>query len=480
MVQSIKYFDSLYLATMKYFMLFLCTLFFLNVANAQVDAHYWTNQYGGRALLLNGAVIASTDDETAVFYNPGAMAMGEDDDFSLSLSFITPSHASLKTRNYFGQGRTIKDTEFGFAPGLAAIGFTPFKYDNIRLAITSFTRFKSNLRFRYRTLLSVKDTENQIYEANLDFSRRLSERWVGIGASWRILDVVGIGITQFVTFHSESTDLGLRQEIFDGTTNALLAGWRSRTKYSFNTNGRMITKFGLSLHLNDIKIGVTVTTPSYKELWSKASYELDELKIFSPDSLTLATNLDDAELLDYKTPLSVGVGVDVPIGKHRVSFSLEYFTSVPNYTLIDDTDDPLNGLSETPATTNFNVSTGNRQVTNFAVGCQTPISSKSTLIWGFRTDFNQRRKQQNNVALQILSTTPSVAHVSIGNVLEIWNSKFSLGLDYGFGLSNSNSPRLDVNKTNVDNLFDEPDIGKVNSRFRSLIVIIAYDFSLRK
>ncbi len=461
-------------------MLFLWTLFNFGVANAQVDAHYWTNQYGGRALLLNGAVIASTDDETAVFYNPGAMAMGEDDDFSLSLSFITPSHASLRTRNYFGQGRTIKDTEFGFAPGLAAIGFNPFKYDNFRVAITSFTRFKSNLRFRYRTLLPVQGAENQIYEANLDFSRRLSERWVGIGASWRIFDVIGIGVTQFVTFHSESTDFGLRQEIFDGTTNALQVGWRSRTKYSFNTNGRMITKFGLSLHLNDIKIGVTLTTPSYRELWGKASYELDELKIFSPDSLTLATNLDNAELLDYRTPLSVGVGVDVPIGKNRVSFSVEYFTSVPNYTLINDTDDPLDGLSETPVTTNFSVSTGNRQVTNFAVGCQTPISSKSTLIWGFRTDFNQRRKQQENVALQILSATPSVAHVSIGNVLEIWNSKFSLGLDYGFGLSNSNSPRLDVNKTNIDNLFDDPDIGKVNSRFRSLILIIAYDFKYRK
>jgi len=465
---------------MKYLMLLLWTLLSFNISVAQVDAHYWTNQYGGRALLLNGAVIASTDDETAVFYNPGAMAMGEEDDFSLSLSFITPSYASLKTRNYFGQGRSIKDTELGFAPGLAAVGFNPFKYDNFRVAITSFTRFKSNVSFRYRTLVPVQDSENQIYEANLDFKRRLSERWVGVGASWRIFDMIGLGVTQFLTFHSESTDLGLRQEIFDGNTNALQAGWRSRTKYSFNTNGRMVTKFGLSFHLNEIKIGITLTTPSYKEIWGKASYELDELRVYAPDSLTLATNLVDAELLDYRTPLSIGFGLDIPVGKHRISFSVEHFRSVPNYTLIDDIDDPLNGLSETPETTNFSVSTGNRQVTNFAIGCQTPISEKSTLIWGFRTDFNQRRKQQENVALQLLSTTPSVAHLSIGNVLEIWNSKFSLGLDYGFGFNNSTSPRIDVTKTNVENLFDDPNIGKVSSRFQSLVVIIAYDFSYRK
>lgn len=461
-------------------MLCLVTLFSFGVTNAQVDAHYWTNQYGGRALLLNGAVIASTDDETAVFYNPGAMAMGEEDDFSLSLSFITPSYASLKIGNYFGQGRSIKDTEFGFAPGLAAIGFNPFKYDNFRVAITSFARFKSNIRFRSRTLFSVKDAENQIYEANLDFSRRLSERWVGIGASWRVFDVLGIGVTQFVTFHSESTDFGLRQEIFDGTTNDVLAGWRSRTKYSFNTNGRMVTKVGLSLNLGEVKFGLTLTTPAYKELWGKASYELDELKIFSPDSLTLATNLDDAELIDYKTPLSIGFGLDIPIGKSRISFSMEYFAAIPSYTLINDVDDPLNGLSENPSETTFDISTGNREVINFAIGCQTPISKKSTLIWGFRTDFNQRQQQQKNVALQILSSTPSIAHISMGNLLEIWNSKFSLGLDYGFGFNNSTGPQVDVAAVNIENLFDDPSVGKVSSRFQSLIVIIAYDFSYRK
>jgi len=465
---------------MKYLMLFLCTVATLSNGYTQTDAHYWTNQYGGRALLLNGAVIASTDDETAVFYNPGAMAMGEDDDFAVSLSFITPTFASLKTSNYFGQGQAIKDKEFGFAPGLAAIGFNPFKYDNFRVAITSFTRYKSNISFRYRTLLPVKDTQNQLYEANLDFKRKLSERWIGIGASWRMFDIIGLGVTQFLTFHSESTDFGLRQEIFATEDNTLLAGWRNRRKYSFNTKGRMITKFGLSVHVSGIKIGLTLTTPSYKELWGKASYELDELKVYSADSLTLTTNLESAELQDYRTPLSIGFGLDIPIHNTRVSFSAEYFTSIPDYVLIDDTDDPLDGLGGEPRLTNFRATTGNKSVLNIAIGCQTPISEKSTLIWGFRTDFNQRREQKENIALQLLSTTPSIGHLSIGNVLEVWHSKFSLGLDYGFGLKTTNSPRLDVAATTVNTLFDEPDVGKVRNRYQSLVVIIAYDFAYRK
>ena len=65
-----------------------CTL------SAQTDAHYWTNQYGAKGLLLNGAVIASTEDETAIFYNPGAMGSGEE--FGLSLSFLTPNLFRLR------------------------------------------------------------------------------------------------------------------------------------------------------------------------------------------------------------------------------------------------------------------------------------------------------------------------------------------------------------------------------------------------
>jgi len=37
---------------------------------SQSTGGYWGNQYGSQGLLLNGAVIASCDDEAAIFYNP--------------------------------------------------------------------------------------------------------------------------------------------------------------------------------------------------------------------------------------------------------------------------------------------------------------------------------------------------------------------------------------------------------------------------
>ena len=42
-------------------------------AQAQ-DAHYWSQHYATRGVLLGGAVIGSADDLGATFYNPGLMA----------------------------------------------------------------------------------------------------------------------------------------------------------------------------------------------------------------------------------------------------------------------------------------------------------------------------------------------------------------------------------------------------------------------
>ena len=41
---------------------------------AAQDSHYATHLYGDRSTLLGGGVIASVDDASAAYYNPGALA----------------------------------------------------------------------------------------------------------------------------------------------------------------------------------------------------------------------------------------------------------------------------------------------------------------------------------------------------------------------------------------------------------------------
>lgn len=449
---------------------------------AQIDAHYWTHQFGGRALLLNGAVIANTDDETAIFYNPGAMAMNEKDNIGVSLSFITPMRSRMDTKNYFGEGSTISDADWGFAPGLAALGINPFGKDSdFRMAFTSFTRYRSNVSFRYRTVLPVVGTEDQLYEANLKFRRSLSESWIGIGAGWRLFNVVGVGVAQFFTFHGQTSDLSVDQDILSRSNpETLLAAWHNREKYHFSLNGRMLTKFGLSIQAGQFKFGLTLTTPSVGGYSKKSEIEREELKKYLDGTTTLISNRAFGEVEEYKTPLSVGVGLEVPFYKSILSISGEYFWGIDDYTVFKISDDPYNGFSENPTPTEFKLQTGNREIFNIAIGLQAPVSEKSTIIIGFRTDFNQLPVRPDNGALQLLSNTPSVMHLSVGNVLEIWKSRFSFGIDYGIGIRNTFSPTIDVYSTNLDNLFDDPVERTVRWEFQSFVLILAYDFSGRK
>ncbi|MFT4761710.1 MAG: hypothetical protein ACI9XO_004778 [Paraglaciecola sp.] len=457
------------------FIFILTTIFQLN---AQNDAHYWTHQYGAKGLLLNGAVIASTDDETAVYYNPGAMGNGED--FGVSLTFFTPSYSILKTQNYLGSGNSLRNTNFGFTPGFAAVGVRPFKNKKIKAAFTSFTRFKSGLGARSREVGTVKNQEGLLFVGNLDFSRKVSQRWFGYGMAYRLNDKLSLGATQFAAMHSENALLSVQKEIVskDNPYDVLLA-WRSKVRYKFSFKGGLLTKFGLSATLGNIKIGLTATTPIYKYFLDGASYDLDDLKVYPQDSVVLISNLKSADLMEYHTPWSFGLGLDFTIKRTRVSFSTEYFTAVKPYTIIDDKDDPFNGEANEIFLNRFLVNAGEKAVLNMAVGLQTRYNDKVTMIWGARTDFNQRRLDPNFQTLSFLSTSPDIFHLSCGGFFKAWNNQFSLGLDYAFGFKKTNTRVVDLNNITQENLFEFSGSGPVTTRYQAFTLVFTYDFIVK-
>ena len=445
---------------------------------AQSDAHYWTNQFGAKGLLLNGAVIASTEDESAIFYNPGAMGNGEE--FGLSLSFFTPTFAVLRTKDYLGAGSIVRDKNLGFASGYGAIGFKPFKSEKLRASIASFSRYRSDLRLRAREVGNVENQSEMLFLGDLEFQRSLSERWWGFGLAYRVNENLSVGATQFITFHSENTSLTIQKEIVHkDNPYELLLGWRSKFKYSFSTRGGLLTKFGLSAKLGNMKIGLVATTPTYYNYSGSAGYDLADLKSYGRDSTVLLSNLTDAEVKKFKSPWSVGLGLDFTIKKTRVSFSTEYFRKIPRYAIIEDTDDPFDGLANGGREQTTVVQTENQTVLNVALGLQTRRSEKSTIILGFRTDFNQRIIGQDLQTLNFLSTTPSVFHFSFGGLFTFKNSQFSMGADYAFGRKKTDGRLVDLSNITPENLFEFSGEGSVKSRYQSVVFIFTYDFILK-
>ncbi|MFN9324856.1 MAG: hypothetical protein ACK6A5_05655, partial [Flavobacteriales bacterium] len=66
---------------------FLAVLFTAVSVLAQ-DNQYWTQQHGAHAQLMGGAMIAGTDDQSVLFYNPAAMAFVKSNGITASTSFI--------------------------------------------------------------------------------------------------------------------------------------------------------------------------------------------------------------------------------------------------------------------------------------------------------------------------------------------------------------------------------------------------------
>lgn len=448
---------------------------------AQIDSHYWTHQYGAKGLLLNGAVIASTEDETAIFYNPGAMGRGEK--FGLSLSFLTPTYSRLTTKNFLGKGTEISDSDFGFSPGFAAVGFPLFDNERFRGGATTFTRFKSNLNLRGREVGTVTNNEQQLFVGNLDFQRKLAERWIGFGLSYKVNEHLSIGGAQFVVLHSELTDISIQKEIVAANQPThLLFAWRSKLRYNFTASGGFLTKLGLSWlsEEEDVILGLTITTPTYGYLYKSASYEIDELRKMSADSTSLYSNLNQAELNTYKTPFSIGYGIDFNYKEWRFSVSAEYFRNIRTYSLFETNDNPFEGYADSDFSRTDSIKTGNKEIFNISIGLQKKLLNQSTLIFGFRTDYNQRKKLEGAGEFEFLASMPSILHFSAGGLFELWNNEVSVGVDVGFGGRSGNPNLIDFSNITPANLFTSAQGEDVRSTFRSFVLIVTYDFIFKR
>jgi hypothetical protein len=456
--------------------LFIIAFLFIIPLFSQTDAHYWTNQYGAKGLLLNGAVIASTEDETAIFYNPGAMGNGES--FGLSLSFITPTFSVLKTSNFLGDGTNFKDRSLGFTSGFAAVGFRLFNNDRFRGGATTFTRFNSGLDFRGKSLNLFPDGDGLIFSGNLDFNRKLNERWTGFGLAFEIFKKFSLGFSQFVVIHNESNRVNIGKEIIKSVNpEKLILSWRTKLKYSFSAAGGMLTKFGLSWRPKKFMLGLTVTTPIYNHIIKNASYEIDDLKFFGLDSTKVVSSLNSTKLKNYKTPWSFGLGLDFALNSRlRISFSTEYFREIKSYTILEDSKDPYKGLVNENITQVISIRTSNKKVWNFALGGQYQTKKNSTLFFGVRTDFNQRNEIEGGDEFSFLATTPDIYYFSLGSLLAVNGNQLSLGINYGIGIRENSTQLVDFKNITYDNFYSLNRVGDSGSFFQSIILVLTYDF----
>lgn len=441
--------------------------------SAQVSGGYWGNQYGSRGFLLNGAVIASVDDETAIFYNPGALGLS--DKFGVSVSLITPTFNFIKTNDLLGDGSRFTDKGLGLAPGLVAAEIEPFGTEKINVGFTIFERFRSKVHYDERVVNEIPKDNDMLFVGELEYDRDFSETWVGIGASLELHNRLSVGISQFITWRGERVDLNFKKEFIDrNDPNNLLASWRSQFRYSYGANAGIISKVGLSWRPFNMKIGLTYTSRTYGLILRGADYKYSDARL-SSNGAQLRSNKRDVELNKYRTPWSLGFGLEFKIKKTLISVSAEYFEELEAFDIIDDTDDPLEGLSPGSEPVRTVVTLGNNDVLNVALGIERILNRNYSLFLAGRTDFSPKTVLNIGEGISFLSTDPDRFHISMGGTYLYKRSKFSIGVDYGFGFKTGGRQLIDLNDVNEENVFKLSGKDVVDTHVHSMALFITYN-----
>ena len=86
------------------------------------DTQYWTNQYGNRARMLGGSVIGSISDISAVYYNPGRLALNTTTGLILAGNVFQAT--SVTREAPLASERDLESTKIDALPALFAGEFT--------------------------------------------------------------------------------------------------------------------------------------------------------------------------------------------------------------------------------------------------------------------------------------------------------------------------------------------------------------------
>ncbi len=442
---------------------------------SQVDAHYWTHQYGAQGLLLNGAVIANTQGETALFYNPGAIGMASQ---GFELSFVTPNYSQLKTNNLLGEDNEILGRRLDNGSGFVGVTFKPRKEKKVTFGISTFQRYRTDISFEERVILPINQAQTLFLRGDLDFERKLSEHWVGLSMAYNITEGLGIGVTQFSTFHNQDTRFNFKREIISSLEpDEIVQSWRSEFDYGLNVYSGFITKLGLAYRAHWIRLGLTYTSPEYGAIRRTGSYALEDQRInVLTNTNQTVSNRNNNISIQKKSPASYGFGIDLLTDSGTYSFSAEYFSEIPRYVTLQDTDDPFDAQVNTDLPTVVEIIEGNNSVFNFAVGAQQEISENTTIIFGFRTDLDPSNRIAINELPEYLGTVGNVFHLSGGGLFKRGKNNFSLGIDFGYGRKPGGQQLANFSNIDQNSLFEQRGEPIVTSTFFSAMIFCTYDF----
>jgi hypothetical protein len=429
-------------------------------AHAQ-DSHWWTNQYGNRARLLGGAVIGSSRDLSAVYYNPGGLAVVDEPD-ALLTGYVFELD-NIKYSDILLMDTELSSTRFDAVAGLIA-GQLPFNFlgDN-RLAYSYLTRH--NLEYRFNTGGVVPELSNpELSDVGpvsvaLQYETRLREYWGGL--TWSTpFDRYGVGISLFVANRSQRLRYGT--SLTAAVEDAGVATLNSNRSYDYY-DWRLLSKIGLSTSFDRWNVGLTITTPSL-HLFGSGDIAYETVGIF-PEYETVTNSFQAGLSTGYASSWAVAAGGEYIGDGWKAHVALEWFDRV-DVTVLDA--QPFQSQTDSTLVVDPDVTNVMKSLVNVAFGYEHTFSDTYSGYATFYTDWTGSEIDDGAVT----TTTPwDLWTFGAGAIFAIGRSEFTAGLTYKFG-GKENIGEVDL--IPGDDLDENLLTGDADGRFWRLTLVLGF------
>ena len=420
--------------------------------NAQ-DDHYWSQQYGAESTLLGGAMVGGANDNSAIYYNPGALAFIKNPSLSIDANVYRMDKTLIT--DGAGNGLNLNSAQISIYPQIISGMVKLVKNDRFRFSYTLLTRNHNNILMntRYTSEASQNDPENPnpaatTFAGAFDYVNQLDEQWLGIGTGYSVSDKLGIGATLFGIYRGQTYQrTNYVREVNYIDPYYVYATETIDEAVKYTTLG-LLAKAGLSYMSGRWKYGLTITTPSVG-LYGSGSIQRENSNIVvseNPADMEANFMIMDSKSdikAKYKHPLSIAFGIDFKSAKTRLVVSAEYFTRINTYHLFEPVSEPfvyptsyLDSATIKPLIDSYlHVENASRPVLNAGIGFSQLVAKQLTLLLGAYTDFSSYDKPPEADELLHASGSWNIYHFSTG--LSYHKQKHSVTLGFSYALTPS-------------------------------------------
>jgi hypothetical protein len=369
--------------------LVIALIFFSLNLQAQ-SAHYWTESYGTRSMILNGVVVGSVKDLGAVFYNPARLSQFENPAFVISGQVYELN--SLKIKNGLGDNIDLNQSSFGGGPSLVSGTFKLKFLKGHQFAYAFLTRNESPLNLRYAVSTFGDFVKafpgDEYFSGEITLSKKYKDHWMGLSWSYPINEKLSVGVTGFYSNLERSAGLKYQLQAYsiDSMRTAMYIDKRA---YSYKSQS-ILGKFGLSYQAKKLSLGLTITTPKLQGIGSgSTSYEtflagVDTTRNGQTDDVYIISNQRDLEAIS-KSPWALAIGGGIKLSKRSLlHLSAEYYAAIPSYTILQSA--TFEGQS-TEEELEMTIVEDLIPVLNYGLGLEIFINENVSMFGSFATDF---------------------------------------------------------------------------------------------